>query len=294
MAAAARDGAGVADILVARRRRGLTVPGRHLRRRHGVGRQRAAQVHSDRQARGGAALVFAVVRCHQHGDGRVVGDRGVERQDPVFEPAAANRGRMHLQLLAVVRDRLVELRDPLGEVGLHDRWLLRSARAQVGDLALVILEDHLQLGALAAIDEAARARAAVDDVQVEAAEVLAHRHRLDQARPAHLIGRLQVQAGVSQHGPVDARRSPQDLLGLVVRRRVHERDHDRRAARPQRGHLGARRGDRIARLEPPGFPEVGLFGRGDDQAEDPELDAGDLEQAIGVEEAPSLRIEQVG
>ena len=76
--------------------------------------------------------------------------------------------------------------------------------------------------------------------------------------------------------------------------RVHERDHDLRAARVQRDHLVARGGRRIARVEAPGLPAVGVLGQRPDQAEEADLDAGDVDDAVGVEEQLPAVVVKVG
>ena len=78
--------------------------------------------------------------CRRRRAGRRRAGRGSRRRAGGSDSrtSSVNLRRVLAQLLAIVRDRLVQLGDLLGEVRLHDRRLLTGARAVVGDLTLVI------------------------------------------------------------------------------------------------------------------------------------------------------------
>jgi len=148
----------------------------------------------------------------------------------------------------------------------------------------VVGEDRLDLDALAAVDER---QLVVDHVQVQAADVLALRHRLEHARAAaDLFGHLQVHAAVPEHGPVDPGHRGEQLAAVVALAHVHQRHDDAGAARAQAGDLVARRGRRVARLDARGLERGGVVGRGRrGHAEHADLQASGVDDLVGVEQA---------
>ena len=100
-------------------------------------------------------------------------------------------------------------------------------------------------------------------------------------------GRARAPRGCVRCGrarPSRCRALREELLAVGRAAHVHERDDDARAARAQRRDLGARGRDGIARGGAPGAPARGIGRRRRRDAEDADLDARDLDDAIGGEQ----------
>ena len=278
-------------------RHGPRVDGGPDVRRRSRGGRRRERAHAHRLAGGGQALALAVVGGDERAHARLIGHGRVEGHDAVVEPVAGRARRQRRELAPLACDGRAQRLETLFVVRPQRRLLrlarrLRQALLVVRDLAPMVGEDRAQLRARAAIGEGARA-VARDDVQIEATEVPAQRHRLESKRPAGELGRLQVEAAVAQHGPVDAGHRAQQPLAVGRAAHVNERDDDARAPRPERRDRGARRLDRIACLHAPRAPPPGIGRRRRGDAEDADLHARRVDEAIGLEQQAPPRVDEV-
>ena len=195
------------------------------------------------------ANALPVVSVDQNRDAILIGRGGIERQQPVVEPAPRDRVRQADEERGFARDRLFDLVPPgLVVVAERGRIGLAEPPVVVDELVTVVGEDGLDLGPLAAVGER---DAAVNHVQVETAELLAVRHRPQHPGPSRRLGALEAQAAAARDRPVDPRGRLEELAVVGPAADLQQRHHQRRTPRAQRGHLVPGRDRGVARFDPP-------------------------------------------